>query len=81
MVSGEYQLNASTTKLEYLKSILYSISLATTRESLEEIRKDVWMQALLRNLKNLSPINWENRITFILKSQKANFISDEITSK
>ena len=34
MVSGEYQLNASTTKLEYLKSILYSISLATTRESL-----------------------------------------------
>lgn len=40
MVSGEYQLNASTTKLEYLKSILYSISLATTRESLEEIRKE-----------------------------------------
>ena len=40
MVSGEYQLNASTTKLEYLKSISYSISLATTRESLEEIRKE-----------------------------------------
>jgi len=32
MVSGEYQLNASTTKLEYLKSILYSISLATIDE-------------------------------------------------
>ena len=40
MVSGEYQLNASTTKLSYLQSILYSISLATTRESLEEIRKE-----------------------------------------
>ncbi len=39
MVSGEFQLNASTTKLAYLQSILYSISLATTRESLEEIRK------------------------------------------
>lgn len=33
MVSGEFQLNASTTKLAYLQSILYSISLATTRES------------------------------------------------
>ena len=51
MVSGEYQLNASTTKLEYLKSILYSISLATTRESLEEIRKECMDAGIIKKLK------------------------------
>ena len=51
MVSGEYQLNASTTKLEYLKSILYSISLATTRESLEEIRKECMDAGIIKKSK------------------------------
>ena len=51
MVSGEYQLNASTTKLEYLKSILYSISLATTRESLEEIRKECMDAGIIKTSK------------------------------
>ena len=53
MVSGEYQLNASTTKLEYLKSILYSISLATTRESLEEIRKECMDAGIIKKSKKL----------------------------
>ena len=57
MVSGEYQLNASTTKLEYLKSILYSISLATTRESLEEIRKEC-MDAGIIN-KSKKPLSYK----------------------
>lgn len=51
MISGEYQLNASTTKLEYLKSILYSISLATTRESLEEIRKECMDAGIIKKTK------------------------------
>ena len=51
MVSGEYQLNASNTKLEYLKSILYSISLATTRESLEEIRKECMDAGIIKKSK------------------------------
>ena len=55
MVSGEYQLNASTTKLEYLKSILYSISLATTRESLEEIRKECMDAGIIKKSKKPLP--------------------------
>lgn len=57
MVSGEYQLNASTTKLSYLQSILYSISLATTRESLEEIRKEC-MDAGIIN-KSKKPLSYK----------------------
>lgn len=57
MVSGEYQLNASTTKLEYLKSILYSISLATTRESLEEIRKECMDSGIIK--KSKKPLSYK----------------------
>lgn len=57
MVSGEYQLNASTTKLEYLKSILYSISLATTRESLEEIRKECMDASIIK--KSKKPLSYK----------------------
>ena len=57
MVSGEYQLNASTTKLEYLKSILYSISLATTRESLEEIRKECIDAGIIK--KSKKPLSYK----------------------
>lgn len=57
MVSGEYQLNASTTKLEYLKSILYSISLATTRESLEEIRKECMDVGIIK--KSKKPLSYK----------------------
>lgn len=57
MVSGEYQLNASTTKLEYLKSILYSISLATTRESLEEIRKECMDAGIIQ--KSKKPLSYK----------------------
>lgn len=57
MVSGEYQLNASTTKLEYLKSILYSISLATTRESLEEIRKEFMDAGIIK--KSKKPLSYK----------------------
>ena len=57
MVSGEYQLNASTTKLEYLKSILYSISLATTRESLEEIRKECMDADIIK--KSKKPLSYK----------------------
>ena len=56
-VSGEYQLNASTTKLEYLKSILYSISLATTRESLEEIRKECMDAGIIK--KSKKPLSYK----------------------
>ena len=57
MVSGEYQLNASTTKLEYLTSILYSISLATTRESLEEIRKECMDAGIIK--KSKKPLSYK----------------------
>ena len=57
MVSGEYQLNASTTKLEYLKSILYSISLATTRQSLEEIRKECMDAGIIK--KSKKPLSYK----------------------
>ena len=57
MVSGEYHLNASTTKLEYLKSILYSISLATTRESLEEIRKECMDAEIIK--KSKKPLSYK----------------------
>ena len=57
MVSGEYQLNASTTKLEYLKSILYSISLATIRESLEEIRKECMDAGIIK--KSKKPLSYK----------------------
>ena len=57
MVSGEYQLNASTTKLEYLKSILYSITLATTRESLEEIRKECMDTGIIK--KSKKPLSYK----------------------
>mgnify|MGYP000888886669 FL=1 len=57
MVSGEYQLNASTTKLEYLKSILYSISLATTRETLEEIRKECMDAGIIK--KSKKPLSYK----------------------
>ena len=57
MVSGQYQLNASTTKLEYLKSILYSISLATTRESLEEIRKECMDAGIIK--KSKKPLSYK----------------------
>lgn len=57
MVSGEYQLKASTTKLEYLKSILYSISLATTRESLEEIRKECMDAGIIK--KSKKPLSYK----------------------
>lgn len=57
MVSGEYQLNASNTKLDYLKSILYSISLATTRESLEEIRKECMDAGIIK--KSKKPLSYK----------------------
>ena len=57
MVSGKYQLKASTTKLEYLKSILYSISLATTRESLEEIRKECMDAGIIK--KSKKPLSYK----------------------
>ena len=57
MISGEYQLNASTTKLKYLKSILYSISLATTRESLEEIRKECMDAGIIK--KSKKPLSYK----------------------
>ena len=57
IVSGKYQLNASTTKLEYLKSILYSISLATTRESLEEIRKECMDAGIIK--KSKKPLSYK----------------------
>ena len=70
MVSGEYQLNASTTKLEYLKSILYSISLATTRESLEEIRKECMDAGIIK--KSKKPLSYK-----LGKSNYINLTIDE----
>lgn len=70
MVSGKYQLNASTTKLEYLKSILYSISLATTRESLEEIRKECMDAGIIK--KSKKPLSYK-----LGKSNYIHLIIDE----
>ena len=70
MVSGEYQLNASNTKLEYFKSILYSISLATTRESLEEIRKECMDAGIIK--KSKKPLSYK-----LGKSNYIHLIIDE----
>ena len=70
MVSGKYQLNASITKLEYLKSILYSISLATTRESLEEIRKECMDAGIIK--KSKKPLSYK-----LGKSNYIHLIIDE----
>ena len=70
MVSGEYQLNASNTKLEYFKSILYSISLATTRESLEEIRKECMDAGIIK--KSKKPLSYN-----LGKSNYIHLIIDE----
>lgn len=57
MISGRYQLDQSTIKLEYLNSILYSLSLATTRESLEEIRHECMEAGIIK--KSKKPLSYK----------------------
>lgn len=57
MISGRYQLDSSTTKLMYYKSILYSLSLATTRESLEEIRSECMDAGIIK--KSKKPLSYK----------------------
>lgn len=57
MISGRYQLDQSTVKLEYLNSILYSLSLATTRESLEEIRHECMEAGIIK--KSKKPLSYK----------------------
>ena len=50
IISGQYQLDQSTIKLEYYRTILYSLSLATTRESLEEIRHECMDAGIIKKI-------------------------------
>lgn len=57
LISGQYQLEQSTIKLEYLQSILYSLSLATSRESLEEIRHECMEAGIIK--KSKKPLSYK----------------------
>lgn len=57
MVSGRYQLDQSTIKLNYLQSILYSFSLTNTRESLEEIRQECMAAGIIK--KSKKPLSYK----------------------
>ncbi len=67
-ISGQYQLDQSTVKLEYYRTILYSLSLATTRESLEEIRHECMDAGIIK--KSKKPLSY--------KLGKSNYIHLEI---
>ena len=68
IISGQYQLDQSTIKLEYYRTILYSLSLATTRESLEEIRHECMDADIIK--KSKKPLSY--------KLGKSNYIHLEI---
>ncbi|MEZ7579047.1 NFACT family protein [Veillonella sp. 27098_8_77] len=68
IISGQYQLDQSTVKLEYYRTILYSLSLATTRESLEEIRHECMDAGIIKKSKK----------TLSYKLGKSNYIHLEI---
>ena len=68
IISGQYQLDQSTIKLEYYRTILYSLSLATTRESLEEIRHECMDAGIIK--KSKKPLSY--------KLGKSNYIHLEI---
>ncbi len=57
ITSGAYQLNMSTTKLQYLSSILYSLSLATDRDSLQEIRNECMDASIIK--KSKKPLSYK----------------------
>ena len=57
IISGQYQLDQSTVKLEYYRTILYSLSLATTRESLEEIRHECMDAGIIK--KSKKPLSYK----------------------
>ena len=68
IISGQYQLKKSTQKLDYLNSILYSLSISTDRESLQEIKNECMEAGLIKKSKKpLSyKINKENFITITI---------------
>lgn len=68
IVSGRYQLDQSNIKLDYLQSILYSFSLANTREALEEIRQECMDAGIIK--KSKKPLSY--------KLDKSNYIHLEI---
>lgn len=68
IISGQYQLEKSTEKLSYLQSILYSLSLSTDRESLQEIKNECMEAGLLK--KSKKPLSY--------KISKENFITVQI---
>ncbi|MCF0155805.1 MAG: fibronectin-binding domain-containing protein [Veillonella sp.] len=68
IISGQYQLDKSSQKLEYLQSILYSLSLSTDRESLQEIKNECMDAGLIK--KSKKPLSY--------KISKENFITVHI---
>ncbi len=53
--NGQYQLEQSTMRLSYLESIQYSLSLATTKQSVQEIRSECESAGILRQSKKPIP--------------------------
>ena len=68
IISGQYQLKKSQEKLDYLNSILYSLSLSTDRESLQEIKNECIESGLIK--KSKKPLSY--------KISKENFITIQI---
>lgn len=53
--NGQYQLEQSSMRLAYLESIQYSLSLATTKQSVQEIRSECESAGILRQSKKPIP--------------------------
>lgn len=68
LISGNYQLTESTKKLDYYNSILYSLSLAKTREDIQEIYSEFEAIGLIK--KSKKPVSY--------KTGKENFLRFEL---
>lgn len=53
--NGQYQLEQSSMRLSYLESIQYSLSLTTTKQSVQEIRSECESAGILRQSKKPIP--------------------------
>lgn len=57
MQSGLYQLNQSTQRINYLQSVLYSLTIADSKELVQEIYTECEQAGLLKKSKNRLVIN------------------------
>lgn len=60
-ISGKYQLEQSTIRLKYLASIQYSLTLATDRQSVQEIKQECEAAGLIKKSKKNLQIKKDNK--------------------